>query len=436
MAARLMNVLRSALHRRWQQCYDALHPEPHPTLLEALRDTYLATAHTVTQFTQDAERMEYPQFRARLLRMAAEDQGHVTWLRDALLARGGALPTCACPPTVAPTSWAALLREVAAERRASEALLEPMQLAEQADPEMAEGFRRLRAAKQQHREVLLDMLVKSDPYALARSPAAGRPADAPAAFERAHALSPPGSARRGTCPKGHVQQDPRMSQGIVSYGQGVVCMSRQIFVWRMAQGPRAGDPGENTPGNLYASRVHREISHPEQGPIDYTGAFDYVFDELSHNRLRRGWGVANPDLDLQLPEQIWIEHYRMACQKYWSSDPETSHAVGSRQVLCCLLEMSVGDVIFVPKSPNDRHFIVTTVKRPYAFDHATVVEEADVRNDFRHVIGVEDTMRYAYGAGTLYPGLFEAPLREAIQRISEDDHSYRTLEDFLRSWGR
>jgi hypothetical protein len=39
-----------------------------------------------------------------------------------------------------------------------------MHLAEQADPEMAEGFRRLRAAKQQHREVLVDMLVKSDPY--------------------------------------------------------------------------------------------------------------------------------------------------------------------------------------------------------------------------------------------------------------------------------
>jgi hypothetical protein len=190
MAALLMNVLLSALQRGWQQCCDALHPDPRPTLLEALRDTYLATAHTVAQFTQDAERMEYPQCRARLLCMAAEDQAHVTWLRDTLLAHGGAIPTGACPPTVAPTSWAALLRDMAAERRAYEALLEPMHLAEQADPEMAEGFRRLRAAKQQHREALLDMLVKSDPYALPREPAPGRPADAPAAFERARARDP------------------------------------------------------------------------------------------------------------------------------------------------------------------------------------------------------------------------------------------------------
>jgi rubrerythrin len=170
-----MNILLSALHRGWQQCCHALHADPHPTLIEALGDTYLAATHTVTQFTQDAARMEYPQFRAQLLRMAAEEQGHVTWLRDTLLARGGVLPTCAYPPTVAPTSWAALLRQVAAAQRASEALLEPIQLAEDADPKLAEGFRRLRAAKQQHREVLLDMLVKSDPYALPRGPAQGPP---------------------------------------------------------------------------------------------------------------------------------------------------------------------------------------------------------------------------------------------------------------------
>jgi ferritin-like metal-binding protein YciE len=183
MAALPINLLRSALHRGWQQCCDALHPDPHPTLLEALRDTYLATVHTVTQFTQDAERMEYPQFRAQLLRIAGEEEGHVRWLRDTLLARGGTLPTHVCSPTVAPTSWDALLRDVAVERRASAALLEPMHRAEQADPEMAEGFRRLRAATQQHCEVLLDMLVKSDPYTLPRDPAPGRPAESLAAFE-------------------------------------------------------------------------------------------------------------------------------------------------------------------------------------------------------------------------------------------------------------
>jgi hypothetical protein len=213
-------------------------------------------------------------------------------------------------------------------------------------------------------------------------------------------------------------------------------MRRQMFVWRMATEPSAGDPWDHTPGNGDASRVHRESRKTDQVHIDYTGAVDYVFDELSHSRLRYGWGVVNPDLDLRLEEHTWIENYLMACHKYWSLDPNTSHAMGSRKVLGCMLDMSVGDVVFMPKSPDDRHFMVATVKRPYAFDHATVMEEADLRNDFRHVIAVEDTMRYAYGAGTLQPDIFEALIREAIQRISEDDPSYRTLADFLRSWGR
>ena len=80
------------------------------------------------------------------------------------------------------------------------------------------------------------------------------------------------------------------------------------------------------------------------------GALDYVLDELSQNRLRLGWGVANPELDVRLQEHIWIEHYRMACQKYWSLDPDTSHAMGSRRVLCCLLEMSVGDTFLCPRA--------------------------------------------------------------------------------------
>ena len=142
-------------------------------------------------------------------------------------------------------------------------------------------------------------------------------------------------------------------------------MSRQLFVCSLARGPCAGEPCKNTPGHGEAPRVHQEISHPEQGPIDYAGALDYVFDELSHSRLRCGWEVANPELDLRLPEQIWIEPDRMACQKYWPLDPETSYTMGSRHVLCGLLEMSLGDVVFVPKSPDDGHCMVAPVKRLY-----------------------------------------------------------------------
>jgi hypothetical protein len=213
-------------------------------------------------------------------------------------------------------------------------------------------------------------------------------------------------------------------------------MSRQLFVWSMAPGPRAGEPCEHTPGQREAAHRPRESGHPAQGPLDATGTLDDVFDELAHGRLRCGWGVAHPAFDGRLDEQIWVEHDRLAGQKSSSVNPETSHAVGRRPVWCGLLEMSVGDVVFLPKSPDDGHFMVATVTRPYSCDHAAVVVEADVRHEFRPVIGVEETMRYAYGAATLYPDMFAAPRRQVIQRIAEDDPSYRPLAEFLRSWGR
>lgn len=227
-----------------------------------------------------------------------------------------------------------------------------------------------------------------------------------------------------------------MPKGIFSCVQGVVLMSRQMFVWRMARDHRVGDPCDNTPGNVGSLRLHREIRNIGQVHIDYTGAVEYVFDELSHSRLRYGWGVVNPDLDLRLEEHTWIENYMMACHKYWYLDTDASHAMERRKDLRCMLDMHEGDIIFMPKRPDDGHFMVASVKSHYCFDRDTVAKEANFRNDFRHVIAVEDIMRYAYGWGTLQSGIFEVPFQDAIQQIQEDDQSYRTVEDFLLSWGR
>jgi uncharacterized protein (UPF0548 family) len=84
--------------------------------------------------------------------------------------------------------------------------------------------------------------------------------------------------------------------------------------------------------------------------------------------------------------------------------------------------------VFLPQRP--------TVQHQDAFDQAPVVDEAGVRQECRQVIGVAETMRYAYGAGTLDPDLFEVPRRRAIQHIAEDDPSYRTLAAFLQRWSR
>jgi rubrerythrin len=68
------------------------------------------------------------------------------------------------------------------EKRSYADLLEAMHTAEQDNPEITEGLRRIREEEQQHREELLNMLVKSDPDTLPQhpveeNPPEGRPQD-------------------------------------------------------------------------------------------------------------------------------------------------------------------------------------------------------------------------------------------------------------------
>jgi bacterioferritin len=170
MAESYMDRLKKAIREGWQQFFDALQPDEHQLLLKMLRETYLEEVEDVVQFTQHAERIHYPQFRERLLRIVAEEQAHVQWLRDKIVALGGELPAVSVTPKGAKNAWQALLTDLEEEKRSYTDLIEAMHLAEQVDPEIAEGLRRIREEEQQHREEILDMLVKSDPYTLLQGP--------------------------------------------------------------------------------------------------------------------------------------------------------------------------------------------------------------------------------------------------------------------------
>jgi rubrerythrin len=166
MPENYMDRLKKALHEGWRQFFDALHPDHHQKLVEILRHAYAEEAQDVAQLTQHAERMHYPQFRERLLHIAAQEQAHVAWLRDMLRALGGEVPDVPLAPRAAKNAWEALLMDMEEEKRSYADLLEAMHIAEEACPEIAEGLQRIREEEQQHREELLDMLVKSDPYTL------------------------------------------------------------------------------------------------------------------------------------------------------------------------------------------------------------------------------------------------------------------------------
>jgi len=168
-----MDKITRALHAGWQHFLQGLHGEDHQKLLESLREEYVEEARDVAQFTQHAGRMYYPQLWERLLRIAAEERAHVEWLREKILALGGDIPSLLSMPKSGKNSWECLLMDLDEEKRSCEALLERMHTAEPIDPEIAEGLRRMREEEKRHRHEILDMLTKSDPYALPRGRTAG-----------------------------------------------------------------------------------------------------------------------------------------------------------------------------------------------------------------------------------------------------------------------
>lgn len=156
---------KNALQHGWQHFLEVLLPEERNMLLDILREEYIEEAQDVEQFSQHAERMRYPQFRERLLRIAEEEQAHVEWLRQKIVEQGGEVPQITFTPKTAWNSWACLLMDMEEEKRCCGELLERLYVAEQVDSDIADGLRNMRAEEQRHREEIQDMLMRSDSHA-------------------------------------------------------------------------------------------------------------------------------------------------------------------------------------------------------------------------------------------------------------------------------
>jgi rubrerythrin len=162
--------LPTVLLSGWRRFLAAFDVDDHQTLLAGLCDAYRAEADAVAQCTQHAHRMYYAHFRERLLQIAAEEQAHVPWLQEQIFALGGNLPPLSCIPTMGSNSWECLRLDVDGAQRDSINLLAWIHLAEQAEPEIAVGLRRIRKEKLKHREEFRDMLMKSNPYTIPNTP--------------------------------------------------------------------------------------------------------------------------------------------------------------------------------------------------------------------------------------------------------------------------
>ena len=97
--------LVSILKKHWQALADDRHNLNRLRTLEILRDEYMEETQLMRQFTEHAERMRYPQFRERLLRMAEEQLDHVSWLREKIPELHGSIPDIEETPTHGQNTW-------------------------------------------------------------------------------------------------------------------------------------------------------------------------------------------------------------------------------------------------------------------------------------------------------------------------------------------
>jgi len=157
--------LISVLKKYWQELANDSHTLDRLRTLEILRDEYMEETRLMRQLTEHSERMRYPEFRERLLRMAAEQGEHVSWLREKIVELHGPIPEVEEPPSRGKNTWECLLRDLEEEKRCCALLADQIAIAENFYPELTTELEHMFEEENQHREEIMDMLMKSDPYA-------------------------------------------------------------------------------------------------------------------------------------------------------------------------------------------------------------------------------------------------------------------------------
>ena len=150
----------------WWREFFGLSTDPDRYATEILSDLYLEKTQHVARLNQQAERMQYPQFRKKLLEIAADETKHTEWLAEKIKILGGRLPDISPVRESTKNSWQYLLEDLTAAQSSAPELLDQAQKLRGRFPDIAEVLERIHRDGVKHREAIRDMLMKSDPQSL------------------------------------------------------------------------------------------------------------------------------------------------------------------------------------------------------------------------------------------------------------------------------
>ena len=150
----------------WWRKFLGVSPDGYREVVKILQDRYVDEMRHVKRYTRHAEKMQYPQFREKLLRIAADEARHAEWLAEKITLFGGELPNVPDVSNGEKNSWQYLLADLDAEKRCSAELIEEMQTVREELPDIARVLEHIYEDGEKHRAEIRDMLMRSDPQSI------------------------------------------------------------------------------------------------------------------------------------------------------------------------------------------------------------------------------------------------------------------------------
>lgn len=167
LETRLLSEVNMYLNKSWTEGWRRFLGLPtEGKALEILRRLYIEESQHAAVFTQHASRMHYPQFRAKLLKIAAREAEHLEWIGEKIRLLGGSLPVIPPSKPAGGNSWQLLLEDLEGESRCGGELLADAIRLESDYPAVADMLRRIHEEEKKHRDEIREMLMRSDPLSM------------------------------------------------------------------------------------------------------------------------------------------------------------------------------------------------------------------------------------------------------------------------------
>jgi bacterioferritin (cytochrome b1) len=151
---------------KWWRGFVGTSPDRDPVAIEILRQRYVEEMQAAGRFKQHAQKMQYPQFREKLLHIATDKSKHAEWIAEKIAALGGKLPEVPERRSMDETSWQSLLMALDDENRSVDRLSEQLRRLGLEHPDIAKFLQQISREQENHRDEIREMLMRSDPFAL------------------------------------------------------------------------------------------------------------------------------------------------------------------------------------------------------------------------------------------------------------------------------